>query len=239
MLTTRTLTGMYATLWDRTRECLSSLTLRELPIVGPWTNMDGIGGMARLTAGRWLLGQPKTPLAECRIARITGPFADGLLAFIFPADTERLPTFMAELLAADQRPQLAWLDLRSPGLDPNTREQVTEQTAVLSIRHAPFLPRHEPPPTWAIDFSPGGFLYTRSERRDIYPRLMQAYDDYLNAWIDFAFSELEPGAAADDECPELAAFKHGAIANAGCRDYLCKWFGEDRATRFLRDFLFR
>ncbi len=216
----------FAALWQRTQNHLSSLMLTETPLPAA----ENAAGSVRLHSGRWRIGTRQEPLAECRIARLSG-VADGLLAMIGPVEPGRLPYFSAELLAAHGRPQFACLDVLAPGLDADLRNEVAEQTTVLSIRHAIFLPRDEAVPRWAVEESPGGFLYTADNSPEILPRLEQAYEDYLNVWLDFAHAPAASPAPSADEADQ--AFRH---LRATRPSFLEQYFGEEWTKRFLAEF---
>jgi ferredoxin-dependent bilin reductase len=237
VIATRVSGGAFAALGENTSHALAPLGVKDLGNPGEWACGDGRGGITRLITSRLQIGPANSPLAEGRVVRLHGPSTDGLLTFIYPANCEHLPALSAELLSVEGQPAMAWLDLRSPGLATEVAERVAEETTVLSIRHAPFLPHRETPPAHVMEYSQGGFLYTRCDDRQILPRLCQAYLDYLNAWIDFAFAAKPGGPTRSSN--ELAAFKKSGIVNTGCRPYLVQWFGEERGHRFLTDFLFQ
>jgi hypothetical protein len=169
--------------------------------------------------------------------KLAGPAADAFLAVIYPTDPTRLPAFSAELCAGGGRPALAYFDLPSPALPPGLRNEVADQTTVLSIRHAPFLPRDEAPPIWVMDDSPGGFLFTQTADRDAPARLSQAFEDYLNVWIDFAFPFAHAAAFALAANPAPAGAKKRFNLHAPTRAMLAQHLGPDWAGRFVAEFL--
>ena len=234
MIATATFPVSYAGLWDRACELLAPLGLTETGT--PPGRMEGV---FRLSSGSWAIGPGEPALAECRVARLSGPSADAFVAVILPADPARLPAFTAELYATGGRPSLAYLDLPSPGLSRDLRDEVTDQTTVLSIRHAPFLPRDETPPTWVMDDSPGGFLFTRTGERGSAARLSQAFEDYLNVWIDFAFLAAELAPTARCTVDRLVDFKRRSSHHASARAMLAQHFGLDWTDRFVTEFLYR
>ena len=220
----------YAALWERTRDCLAPLGLTETPLRPEWAATTGAAGQVRLNAAAWRVGPPDAPVGECRVARLQGA-ADGLLALIGPLQPGHLPILRAELFAVQGRPQLAWLDILAPGMSVTVRDEVAEQTTVLSIRHALFLPRDEQMPPWAVEESPGGFLFTRTNRPESLPRLAQAFEDYLNIWLDFAFALPSPPTAR-----AAAAFRP---SRAGRESWLQRFFGDVWTERFLTEFWYR
>jgi hypothetical protein len=224
----------YAGLWERTRSALAPLGLTEEPVPPEWASAVGILGQVRLVTASWIVGAAGEPAAVCRVARLHGA-ADGHLTLISPTRAGRLPVFTAELLAVQGRPQLTCLDVRTHGLDAGVCDEVAEQTAVLAVRHALFLPPHEPVPEWAVHGSPGGFLFSRSCRPDLLPRFAQAYDEYFNTWLDFAYAPpaAPPAPAAD---AEAAAFRRTAAER---ESVLEPFFGRDWAQRFLSEFWYR
>jgi len=200
-----------------------------------WAIAAGAAGQVRLTAARWRIAPESDPLGDCRVARLTGA-ADGFLALISPAQPGRLPVLSAELFAVQGRPQLACLDLLAPGLPPELRDEVAEQTTVLSIRHAMFLPRDEPPPPWAVDESPGGYLFTRVNRPETLPRLIQAFEDYLNIWLDFAHATPPESVVATTVAVAWSAFRR---ARANRESFLQRFFGDVWTARFLTEFWYQ
>ena len=227
----------YAGLLERTRQLLTPLGLTERPAPPALRVAGGAEQACRLTAAVWKLGPGRTTLAECRAVKLAGEFADAFMTVIYPTDPARLPTFTAELYAGAGRPALAYLDLPAPGLPISLRDEVADQTTVLSIRHAPFLPRDEAPPSWVLDESPGGFLFTRTTDGDAIARLAQAFEDYLNVWIDFAFPYVDAPDGGRSANPVPVEQKKRFDLHAPTRAMLEQHFGLEWAERFVGEFL--
>jgi len=227
----------YAGLLERTRQMLTPLGLTERPAPPAWKVADDVAHACRLTPAVWTLGAGRAALAECRAVTLAGPVADAFMTVIYPTDPARLPTFTAELYAGAGRPALAYLDLPAPGLSVSLRNEIADQTTVLSIRHAPFLPRDEAPPNWVLDDSPGGFLFTRTTDGEALARLAQAFEDYLNVWIDFAFPFVDSADLARSANPVPVEQKKRFDLHAPTRAMLEQHFGLEWAERFVGEFL--
>ena len=225
----------YAGLLERARHLLAPLGLTEFHAPAAWTVGGGVDRLCRLTAAVWELGSGRAGLAQCRAVKLTGPFADAFITVIHPTDPASLPAFTAELYAGAGHPALAYLDLPAPGLRVSLRNAVAEQTTVLSIRHAPFLPRDEAPPAWVLDDSPGGFLFTRTTDAEALARLAQAFEDYLNVWIDFAFPHVSAEFARSAN-PAPVEQKKRFDLHAPTRALLEQYFGPEWADRFIGEF---
>lgn len=223
----------FADLWDLTRRRLSPLGLTESP---PDPEFAGRGGRMQLVAARWRIGPAAGSVAECRIVRILGAAAEIVNTMIFPADPARLPVFAAELLAFGGRPRLTFLDLQGPGLSAAVRGAVAARTRAVSARFAA-VPRDENPPGWAVAYSPGGYLFTRTDDPGHAGTLAGAYAEYLDVWADLAaavgLDGLDPAAAA-----ELATYKREHVAHSPGRAFLGKVFGGEWTDRFLTEFLY-
>jgi hypothetical protein len=170
--------------------------------------------------------------------KLGGPVADAFVVVIRPTDPSRLPAFTAELFATNGKSALAYLDLPSPGLSRDLVNEVADQTTVLSIRHAPFLPRDETPPTCVMDDSPGGFLFTQAAGRDAPARLSQAFEDYLNVWIDFAFPFADENRLRLSGHQPWKERKHQSVLLGPMRSVFAQHLGSDGAHRFVAEFLF-
>jgi hypothetical protein len=125
-----------------------------------------------------------------------------LIALMGPIQAGRLPYLTAELLAVGGRPEFACFDMHAPGMADGLVDEIVAQTTALSIRHTLFLPRDEAVPGWAVEESLGGFLYTGVNPAAVIPRLEQAFEDYLNIWLDFAHAAPAVAAADADEAGE-------------------------------------
>jgi len=239
MIATSTGSVTYAELWDRARELLAPLGMTESEVPPTFAPKLEFEAGYRIRCAAWDVGPCESRLADCRAVTLSGPAADVFVAVIFPHFPKRLPVFVAELYALSQRPALAYLDLPSPGLNHQIRNEVADQTTVLSIRHAPFLPRNETPPPWVVDDSPGGYLFTQTTDEDAVVRLSQAFDDYLKVWIDFAYKFAERtdfGQAGDFP---LARFKRRCIHQTFSQTMLARQFGTELANRVVAEFLYR
>jgi hypothetical protein len=223
----------FAALWDATRCRLAPLGLTDAP---PAPEFAERGGRMRLTAARWLVGPAARPVAECRIVRILGAAAEIVNAMIFPADPGGLPVFAAELLAFGGRPRLTFLDLQAPGLAADVRRAVAERTRAVSERFAD-LPRDPEPPGWAVAYSPGGYLFTRTDNPAHAPALGEAFAAYLDVWADLAV-DAAAGPAAGGGRAALEEYKRDHVAHSPGRAFLGKVFGDEWTERFLNEFLY-
>lgn len=218
----------------KTWHLLQGLGIRTVPLV---SNLRSARSeRCHLRAIRWELGSTQAPLAECRIVRITGPSVDIVNTMVFPLDPERLPVFAAELLVFGNRPQLVFVDLQVPGLNPDMRGRVSGVAATLARQYAS-LPT-EPPPDWAVAFSTGGFVFTRCHDQECLPQLRELYFDYLRCWRDLALAGQigSPGPLAS---AELARYKREHVAHSPGRPFLARMFGSAWTDAFLNDFLYR
>jgi hypothetical protein len=224
----------YSTLWGITRARLERLGVADAPLDPDFSTR---GGRMQLTAARWRVGGGPVPIAECRIVRILGAAADIFNVMIFPTDPNRLPVFAAELLAFGGRPRLTFLDLQTPGLMPALRDPVADATRQVSDRF-PDVPRDREPPGWAVAYSPGGYLFTRTDAPEHAPTLAAAFEAYLTAWSDLAAdrrTEVRPNTAGTTA---LSRYKTEHVAHSPGKLFLGKVFGGGWSDRFLSEFLY-
>lgn len=216
----------YASLLERTRQLIEPLDLTEVDGGKKW---EQIAGRTCLQGELWRLGE----IAEARFARVYGGGIDALIAVILPARPGTTPVLTAEMYASHGTTRHFCVDLQAPGFPTTRRHELAETTTALSVRHAMYLPREDKIPGWVVDDSAGGFLFARGCSLDLQPRLAQAYEDYLNLWLDFAYSPLDPAGTVVEA---TATFCHRQTR----RDwFLDELFGIAWSRRFLKEFLFR
>ncbi|MBL8800192.1 MAG: hypothetical protein JNM56_40290 [Planctomycetia bacterium] len=213
------------------------LQTRDLP--ADLAAAEGSGGRIALTAACWDVGPAGAPFAQCRFVQILGTTLEIVNVMIFPANPESMPVFAAELLVTGGCPRLAFVDLQAPGLRPARRATLGVATSRLAERYAA-LPAPAATPAWAVEFSPGGYVFTRPHGADCGPALLQLSEDYLQLWCHCAARWGAPGLPTRPESVEqLCRFKQHHIEHSPGRDYLSKVFGAEWTHRFLHDFLYR
>ncbi|MBY0457288.1 MAG: hypothetical protein K2V38_08130, partial [Gemmataceae bacterium] len=212
-------TRPFAALWGATADALAPLGLTDRP---PDPEFRARHTRMTLTAARWLVGPADRPVAECRIVRILGAAAEIVNAMIFPTDPAGLPVFASELLAFGGRPRLTFLDLQNPGLASALRGAIAERTRAISAAF-PEVPRDPDPPGWAVAYSPGGYLFTRTDDLGHTPALCEAFRAYLGAWTELARDAAPAATPAGRDA--LAEYKRDHVAHSPGRAFLGKVFG--------------
>lgn len=223
----------------RTWALLHDLGLTPEPLPAMFASATAASGRTHLAACRWRIGPPAGPLADGRLVRIQGVSSEIVNTMIFPAAPEEVPVFAAELLVFGGCPRLVFIDLQVPGLATERCAQVAALTRELTQRYA-HLPGREQPPTWAIDYSTGGYFFARPDRRSATDELLELYAEYLQAWRDVAASARpQAGPAAFAAARALREYKQRHLEHSPGRDFLAKVFGADWAYRFLHGFLYQ
>jgi hypothetical protein len=229
----------FEALWDETAERLQSLGLCERELPPNLASAVGGGGRTRLRAAAWAVGPTGRPLAECRIVRIVGASSEVVNTMIFPTRPEALPVYAAELLVFGGRPRLAFVDLQAPGMPGQERRRLAELTRPLAARFAHLRCEREAP-DWAVEASPGGYVYTRPEDGDCASDLLTVYRSYLDLWATLATGLTEDGGPPDEgTAAALADYKRRHVAHSPGTAFLGKVFGPGWAVRFLDEFLYR
>jgi len=194
---------------------------------------------ATVSAANWQVGPDDQHCADCRILHVHGEQDEFIQAVIWPAHPERLPVFQALLWQGSHGACHASIDLATPGMCTPLRDDVSEMATALAIRHASFFPRNRSNYSTVANAGGGGLVVNLSEGCDRSERLTQAYEDYLNAWLDFAVAlpdELANDARAQRE---LLRYKRQLEAAPPGKEVLYRLFGPHWASRICGEFLYR
>jgi len=233
---------LLAPLRPLTLERLAPLGLTPADLPAHLAQASG-AGRPTLCAERWQIGQAEC-LCELRLVTIQGQASEIHNAWVFPVQPAALPVFASEILVFGHRPRLAFIDVPAPGLCPALLPQLAHRLAAISERYQDLRPG-EPPPDWATNASTGHWLYARSTSQEMLPRLLQAYQEYLTAWIDFATSggEADPGPTVEsestpDSVDRYTQYKQHHAAHTPGRTFLAKLYGPDWAEQFMDQFLY-
>lgn len=192
-----------------------------------------------VSAANWQVGPEDQVCADCRILHLHGEQDEFIQAVIWPAFPERLPVFQALLWQGSHGACHASIDLASPGMCTPLRDDVSEMATALAIRHASFFPRNRSNYSTAANATGGGLVVNLSEGCDRSERLMQAYEDYLNAWLDFAAAlpdQLTYDAKAQRE---LLRYQRQMEALPPGKEILDRLLGPPWANRICSEFLYR
>jgi hypothetical protein len=249
-------------LWDDTRRRLSAppLRLSDRPLPPDIAEFSGPGGKTRIRAASWLVHSVadagEAEVADCRIVVITGTNAEIVNTMIFPARPEAMPVFAAELLVFGGVPRLAFVDLQVPGLAAGSRAALGGRLKAVASGYA-HLPCDQTAPDWAVEYSTGGYVFTRPNDTAFRDDLLRLYREYLDIWAGLAGpassaapagpashggrdernlgNDARPGAEA---AAELERYKRQHVAHSPGKVFLEKMFGAGWTDRFLNGFLY-
>jgi hypothetical protein len=230
-----------AQLANLTRRRLLTLALTEQPLAPSFAHAQS-GKKTELFAQRWRIGDGQAPLAELRFVRILGSASEIVNTMIFPARPDLTPVFAAEILLFGGQPRLALIDVQTPGLRPDIADRLRRRLAQLRATWPPS-PDAAIAPEWATEHSTGLYLFERPQARAATQRLIQAYDQYLRTWREFAEAALleeDPTKPAPDAAQfALRDYKDHHLAHTPGKDFLNKVFGFEWTESFLNHFLYR
>ena len=219
-----------ADLWPETVARFESVG-RAVELPAEFASRPSHNGKTRLEACEYTLGE----MGTARMVRILGTASEIVNTLIFPGRPDRMPTFVAELLVFGGVPRMAFVDLQTPGLAPDRIETVRTATMELARKYP--LPADVPPPEWATDHSTGGYCYGRPNDKSYISILKRAYTDYLSLW--WSMRDGCRDCAKESARDELQKYKRHHVSSVPSGEFMGKLFGDEWASRFLEDWLYR
>lgn len=233
-------TGSFAKLPDRTWLLLQCLGVTEAASIPELAAPDDGSPEVCITTAHWQVGAADQALAECRIVRVQGLSEELVQTVLFPACPKHLPTFVALLWQACDDSCHAYINLATPGMAAPLRDDVSEFATVLSIRHAAFLARAATTslPSARV-LSASGLAVHEHTGHGRGARIAQAYEDYLQAWLDFAVAVPAQRRADAYAQRELLEYKQQLAAHVPGKEAYRRLCSEDWMHRFLGEFLYR
>ena len=220
------------------------LELQPYPIPEGFERKEEITGKGKrqqtVTTTSYGYAAPK--LRQIRAAHVQGGQSLQVLNFvIFPEPNYDLPFFGADLVTLPGGHLIA-LDMQ-----PLFRDDLTYQAKYTE----PILPTfhsHQEHLTWGGDFpeeakqffSPA-FLWTRPQKTEIVEtRVFQAFQDYLEAYLDFV-DQAQP-ATAENDLKEILQAQRNYIGYRAAKDpargMFTRLYGEEWTEEYIHGFLF-
>lgn len=239
MIAASTSAGALTALPERTWKLLQGIGVCTAPIAPEFSELHERRSNLSAAAGSWQIGRDGRACAECRMLRVHGAAEQLAYAFICPMRPHRLPAFVALLSWQSDGICQAYVDLPAPGMAAPLRDEVSELTAALAIRHAAFLGPPTSVPVWNGALSPGGLFVHQRGGRTLRERILQAYEDYLNVWIDSAAALPDRIRNDVDAQRELLRYKRRLESLLLGKEVFYRHSGEARTSRFLSEFLCR
>jgi hypothetical protein len=238
MITTLTNAGALAHLPEKTWKMCQSLQTQLTLSPFEFSSLADSPCDAAVYAMCWHIELEEQTAAECRVLHVSGSGGELIHTLIIPEMPDRLPLFTAFLCKENGGGCMAHVDLATPGMAPSLRDEVSEMSTALAIRHASFLPRTMVAPSWAPD-SAGGVLVHQDRGHVCSERLCQVYEDYLNVWLDcFAMLPQQPSCQSNG-LMELSKFKQTFEKRAPSQAAVYRLLGKAAASRILDEFICR
>lgn len=177
----------------------------------------------------------------CRMVLIQGQKNEILNTWIFPTAPERCPVFAAELIAMAGMPRLTFIDIQNPAMIAGVRV-AGDLSNQLRSRHAGLV-CDELPPSWAIDATLGGYIFSRSLDASAFPSIDACYEDYLGCYLRSFMPhgssvELDESATRSAAEGALHRYRLHHMQHSPGTVFLGKLFGDDWTNDFLLNFLF-
>ena len=217
-----------------------NLEIRQEPLPQLFAHQSNDERGIDLYSQDWQVLRHKKAFASLRFARIVSAKLDMFLIFIFPQSPWETPVFAAEFISILGELKLGFIDLQTPGFNP---EQVFSLKRLLEpIRNRyPLLQSGHQAPEWATCDSSGAPIYTRPEPdAETMTSLNNAYEDYLQAWINgLASVSSEPQDNQQSSAERLRNYKNNQIEHSPGTPFLIRAFGEEWTRRFQSEFLYR
>ncbi len=227
---------------DETIHILSELSARPCEIQTEYANRVSLNGRFHLKSKEWLLQGNGKAVATARLVHIKGSKNEIVNVWIFPSLPELIPVFAAEIIGTNDSVKVAFIDLQIPAAGRELGQRCLEQ--LQSIRDAiDSLQSPELPPNWAIDASPGAYLYGRDLESTKLSELRAAYTQYLRTYATMWFSKkhlqtLVNAVISDQAIQILQDYQRHHRDHSPGKKYLSTLFGSDWTQRFMDEFLF-
>ncbi len=227
---------------EETMHILDKLSARPCEIQAEYANRLSSNGRFQLKAKEWLLHNAGRAIATARLVHIKGSKNEIVNVWIFPTFPEIIPVFAAEIIGTNDSVKVAFIDLQIPAAGRELGEKCLEQLQSI-LDSIDSLQSPELPPNWAIDASPGTYLYGRDLASTKLSELRAAYTQYLRTYATMWFSKkhlqtLVNAVISDQAIQILQDYQRHHRDHSPGKKYLSTLFGSDWTQRFMDEFLF-
>lgn len=174
-------------------------------------------------------------IGQLRVTLIEGGKAQIFNAMVFPNSVERLPVFASEIVVFGGKVRVAVIDLQPLCNFIRMRYWMTEQISPLRALYSD-LPQEEKMPEWCLSHFTPHSIFTRSNEEHSISRILEAYIEYLDLFVELALGTWSAKPALD--CRLLREYKDHHITHTPGLPFLGKMFGEDWTHRYLREAMY-
>ncbi|MCU0714594.1 MAG: phytochromobilin:ferredoxin oxidoreductase [Pirellula sp.] len=226
-----------------TNERLLRFGFLERRVDGRYADRQSTNGKFQLNAREWGLISSGTDslLAVARSVSIRSSKNAILNTWIFPVNCLLTPVFAAELICIAGVHRVAFIDIQTPGLNPERREEVSAITSPLSTKYT-VLPSDNEPPSWATADSTGNFSYARNAGPEWSSIVANCYQDYLSVYLSGVLSHDRSQSRSIVSTAEsdavLSAYQIHHMHSSPGKKFLDNLFTSDWTDDFMNGFLF-
>ncbi len=237
----------FHTLKLQTQSRLEQIRANRVPTPVTISEKESKNGKFNLSAEAWSIVYDDAyalphSIATLRMVYIRGQKNEIINTWIFPKRSDVLPVFAAELISVGGVTRVAFVDIQTPVMTGDTRDEVTHLTAPLASRFT-CLPCDEKAPEWATSASPGNFTYSRQADANWTSTIQECYRSYLDIYLEaYATGTTAKNSARLPEdrrvTDELQAYQKHHMESSPGKKFLGNLFGVEWTDSFLTDFLF-
>lgn len=179
----------------------------------------------------WLLHPKGT---QVRALHILSAKAEVILIMGYPRAAEQVPVLAVEYVAFNGQPYVAVADLQSVSLNQELHHNLNTQLARLHQHYQALLSSGGEVPDWANYFSPV-CLYSRPQRSDELPLLIEAFATYWHIWLA-RFVSLETGEYSGQRA--LQRYQQHHIQHSPGKPFMKTLFGQTWSTAYMQQFIY-
>ncbi|XZE34412.1 hypothetical protein SH501x_005232 [Pirellulaceae bacterium SH501] len=216
---------------------------RERPVPARFNQRQSTNGKFQLNALEWELKSESNNalLAVARSVFIRSSKNTILNTWVFPVNCLATPVFAAELICIAGVHRVAFIDIQTPGLKGDRRDEVAALTSPLATKYT-ILPSDNDPPSWATEDSTGNFSYARNAGPEWSSIIANCYQDYLSTYLSGVLSHdrsQSGGMVATSKSDEvLSAYQVHHMHSSPGKKFLDNLFTSDWTDDFMNGFLF-